>query len=265
MSNEANADSVASVEAPAVEGFPMVKPFPPLTFDFWLRSDEPEAIKGFLDSHENLRDLADQVMIFAQQSLSEPRAFVVALKDLCDGWQSPKAPDLKTLEGVADQAGGKRLGRAFDQTLIAARLYGERRLAERLRRCKVIDIQRRHDQTTIPPLSGQARGFFSRVKELLSKAVTPQDRDAVVMFWNDIDHQKFVAELTAYDDRVHARIGGVMTTDYIRHARDVFIPTYTALGHADPKEYFDKGDLRSLNTILLFIADLGVMLSIANS
>jgi hypothetical protein len=259
MGKAAKAEEGKTAELQQVEGFPIVKPFPPLKFDFLMRSDEPEDVKGFLDDHRTLRELGDQVMIFAKLALGEPQAFMLELKKLCDGWQGNNAPDLLVIEAAADKAGGTRLGPVFEQTMIVARMFAEQRVSGRRRRCQIIDIQRRRDQTVIPPLSGKARGFYLKVVELLNK-----DRDAAVMLWNDISSQADVSELLDYDGRVNARTGGIKTTDYIVQARDTFIPAFTALGHADPKVYFDMEDLRTLNEILLFARGIGMMRALAS-
>lgn len=240
-------------------GLPAVKPFPPLSFDFWLRSDVPEDIRAYLDRNQTLRDLADQVQIFLQLEVERPQPVLEGLKRLADNWDKTDQPSLSDVQSVVADEGGRLAGSWRRQVRIVSQTFVHRRIEDRKRRKHVIERQRRRDQTAIPALSAKAVGFYAQVRQMLG-----EDRDKAAMMWNDIDHCEQVAELSAYDGKVFARTGGARVNDYIVQARDVFVPTYTALGHGDPKVYFALEDLRLLNQVLLFARGIGMMRAIAS-
>lgn len=259
MSETLELEPAEDAELQGAVGLPAVKPFPPLTFDFWLRSDVPEEVWGYLDRHPNLRDLADQVVIYLQLEAQRPQAVLDGLKRLADNWEADDLPARKDVLAVIASDGGALASGWRRQVAIVGQTYVHRRIEDRKRRMQIVELQRRRDQTAIPALSAKAVKFYAEVRQVFG-----EDRDKAAMMWNDIDHYEQVAELSAYDGKVFARTGGARVNDYIVQARDVFVPTYTALGHGDSKVYFAREDLRLLNQVLLFARGIGMMRAIAS-
>jgi hypothetical protein len=219
----------------------------------------PEDICAYLNRDRTLRELADQVHIYLQLEAEWQHPVIEGLKRLADNWEETDRPSRADVQSVVSQEGGRLVGDWRRQVSIVGQTYVHRRIDDRKRRKQVIEQQRRRDQTTIPALSAKAVAFYGQIRQVLG-----EDRDKAAMMWNDIDFHEHVAELCDYDGKVFARTGGARVTDYIVQARDVFVPTYTALGLGDPAFYFVREDLRLMNQVLLFARGIGMMRAIAS-